>query len=185
MSQSISNKLMTADELWRMPNDHMRHELVRGELTTMAPAGADHGRIGARILRLVDSHVDQHKLGHTFNADTGFYLSRSPDTVRAPDISFVSMRRVPAAGLPQKFFEGAPDLAVEVLSPSDTVEETEDKIAEYFEAGCLMVWIVTPKRKTVTVHRPDQQPRVFKGDDTITGEDVLAGFECRVSDFFA
>jgi len=184
MSQATTNKLMTAEELWRMPDDNMRHELVRGELTTMAPAGSDHGSIGLQIGILVGGYIKTHKLGAAFATDTGFYLSRNPDTVRAPDFAFVLKHRIPPGGLPLKFFDGPPDLAVEVVSPSDTINEIEDKIADYLDSGCGLVWIVTPKRKTVTIHRPNQQPRVLRGDESITGEDVIAGFTCRVAEFF-
>lgn len=175
---------MTAEDLWRLPNDHMRHELVRGELITMAPAGAERGMIGMRIGRVLGQFVDEAKLGFVFNADTGFFLSRNPDSVRAPDTAFVVAGRVGPSGLPQKYFDGPPDLAVEVLSPSDTVQEVDEKIAEYLDSGCRLAWVVSPRRKTVTVHRPNEQPLVLRETDTVTGGEVLPGFSCLVRTFF-
>src|SRR5262245_47015418 len=175
---TTTNRLMTADELWRMPNDRMRHELVRGELRSMPPAGFEHGAITIKLTRLLANHVEANQLGFVAGAETGFTLQLNPDTVRGADISFVSKSRVTGA-LPKAFFPGAPDLAVEVLSPSDTVEEVEEKVSDYLDGGCKLVWVLSPKSKTVTVHRPESNPVVLKQDDSLLGEDVVPGFVCK------
>ena len=148
----IAPKLMTADDLFDLPCDHMRHELVRGELRTMPPAGFDHGSIGMSLSWRLAHHVHSNSLGAVLLAETGFILALDPDTVRAPDISFVRSDRIPAEGNP-KFFHGPPDLAVEVVSPNDTSEEVEDKVLDWLEAGTKLVWVVSPKHRRVTVYR--------------------------------
>src|SRR4051812_33275237 len=110
--------LLTADEFLRIADDGMRRELVRGEVREMSPAGSRHGRVGATILSRLESYVREHGFGVVFNADTGFRLASNPDTVRAPDVAFVSRERADRVGDVEEFWPGAPDLAVEVVSPS-------------------------------------------------------------------
>ena len=127
---ATTDKLMTADELWRLPADGQRHELVAGELRTMAPSGSEHGWIVVRVTSPLDQHVGAHKLGLVYGAKTGFLLARQPDTVRAADVAFVRRDRVLAAGDVKCYWPGAPDLAVEVVSPSDLYTEVDEKVAE-------------------------------------------------------
>jgi Uma2 family endonuclease len=174
---------MTADELWRMPDDGQRHELVKGELRTMPPAGLEHGIIVLKLSRAIGNYVEAKRLGVAAGAETGFLIARDPDTVRAPDMAFVSATRVPQP-LPKAFPHLAPDLAVEVLSPSDTVYEVEEKVEEWLEAGTLLVWVVNPRRRTITVHRPGRAPQVLTADGELDGEDVLPGFRQRVGGIF-
>src|SRR4051812_14372339 len=116
---TIATSPTTAEQLWRMPKDEMRHELVRGELFTMAPAGFDHGAVIINLSIPLATYVKKHKLGIVVGAETGFILTRDPDTVRGADIAFVRAARIPKSGRPKKFWIGGPDLAVEVLSPDD------------------------------------------------------------------
>ena len=106
---------MTADELLAMPSDGYRYELIRGELRQMSPAGSQHGKIAARIGRRLGQFVEENSLGETYAAETGFIIDTAPDTVRAPDASFVSQKRVEAVGETEKIFPGPPDLAIEVI----------------------------------------------------------------------
>ena len=182
---TLDTRTMTADELWHMPSDDMRHELVNGELRTMAPAGFDHGAIGIELASLLHQYAKAQKLGRVLNADTGFVLRRNPDTVRAPDVAFVNAARIPPGKRTIKFFDGAPDLAVEVVSPSDTVDELDEKVSDYLTAGCQMVWVVHPKIKSVTIYRPAAQPMVLGDADSLDGQDVLPGFRCSVAEIFA
>lgn len=175
---------MTAEDLLAMPKDDLLHELVRGELRTMAPAGFEHGDIGSELLGRMRSHAKAAKLGKVVGPDTGFTLSRDPDTVRSPDIAFVRASRVPVA-TPEGFFPGAPDLAVEVLSPGDRMEEVEEKVDEYFAAGTHVVWAVSPRRKTVRVYRRDGTSMTLRVSDTLDGGEVLAGFTCKVAELFS
>jgi Uma2 family endonuclease len=137
---SVATKTVTADELFMMPRDGFRYELSKGELIKMSPTGGKHGILTARLAAALVQHVEAHNLGETFGAETGFILSRNPDTVRAPEVAFVSREHIPPGDFPEKFWPGAPDLAAEVISPSDTLYEVEEKIEEYLEAGVKLIW---------------------------------------------
>jgi Uma2 family endonuclease len=176
---STEARLITAEDLWNMGGDQ-RRELVRGEVRTMAPAGFEHGAIIMNLAFLLASHVRQHALGVVVGAETGFVLARGPDVVRGADIGFVRANRIPASGMPKKFWEGAPDLAVEVISPGDSLEEVEEKVDDYLNAGAPLVWVVNPRRRTITIHRPGRDPQVLRESDTLTGEDMIPDFRCEV-----
>jgi len=182
---TAATKTITADELWRMPDAGRRRELVRGELRMMAPAGGDQGGITNNLSFLLTAHVKAQGLGQVFAAETGFRLRQAPDTVRGADVSFIRTDRIPPAGRPKGYWEIAPDLAVEVLSPNDTVQEVEDKVNDYLAAGTRAVWVVNPKRRTVTTYRPGARPAIFTDPDTLDGSDVVPGFNCNVGDIFA
>jgi Uma2 family endonuclease len=176
--------LLTADDLWNLPSDGKRHELVKGELLTMPPAGFEHGSLESRLTTRLYVFVDGKRLGVVVCGDTGFVLERDPDTLRAPDIAFVRQERVVAKGITKKYWEGPPDLAIEIISPTDTYYEVDEKVEQWLEAGTELVWIVNPRRKTVTIHRKDQNPVVLKEADTLTGEPVLPGFSLPVREIF-
>ncbi len=182
---STVTQLLTADDLWNMP-DHGGHvELIRGELRVLRSAEYDHGRITGRLAARLFNHVDANRLGDVLAAGTGFVIARDPDTVRAPDIAFVRRDRIPAEGRPIKFWDGAPDLAVETMSPSDTVFELDEKFREWLDAGTRLVWVVNPKQRTVTVYRPDHTARILSSGDTLTGADVIPGFTLAIAELFA
>jgi Uma2 family endonuclease len=175
---------MTADELFELPDDEKHYELVRGVLSVGEPPGAQHGSVGMRIAGLLSQHVLVHRLGIVFAAETGFLLARNPDTVRAPDAAFVRTGRLPPGGPGPTYFDGAPDLAVEVISPGDRADEIEEKVEDFLAAGALAVWVVSPKRRRVTIHRPGSAPRVLDDRDVLDGGDVVAGFRCAVREIF-
>lgn len=175
---------MTAEELFGLPDDNCRHELVRGELQRMAAAGFRHGAVIMNVAVPLGHHVKQHGLGLMCGAETGFVLERDPDTVLAPDIAFVRRERIPASGLPANFWEGPPDLAVEVTSPGDTRREVADKVASWLAAGTRLVWVVDPKRLVVEIHEPDGAPRRLRGSDVLEGEPLFPGFRLPVADIF-
>jgi len=182
---TTTTKLMTADELLRMPDDNQRHELVRGELRTMPPSGYEHGGIVVNITGPLHQFVRSKKLGKVFGAETGFVLERSPDTVLAPDVSYVSKLRLSEARSKKGFFPGPPDLAVEVMSPSDTIKHTEQKAKDWVEGGTALVWVVDPKRETVTVYEEGAEPVVVGIDDELDGGEILEGFTLPVREIFA
>ena len=176
--------LLTADELLALPDDGCRHELVEGELTTMTPSGSEHSAITATLARLVDTFVSNRKLGRVFGAEGGFKIASDPDTVRAPDLAFVRQERIPASGIPTGFWPGAPDLAAEVVSPGDTYEEVEEKVAMWLRAGTLLVWVINPRRRTIAVHASTERVRVLSEADDLLGGEVLPGFRCGVRELF-
>ncbi len=181
---TVNAKLMTADELWQLPNDGMRHELVRGELRTMPPTGLDHADRESVFGGELGLYVRTHKLGRVYTGDPGFRLTTSPDTVRAPDVAFIRRDRLPDGRSPLGYFHGAPDLAVEVISPNDLYTEVDEKVAEWLAHGTQIVFVVNPRRKVVAVHRPGQAVTVLGIEDTLTAEDVVPGWSLAVRDLF-
>jgi Uma2 family endonuclease len=182
---STATRVTTADELLHMPEDGYRYELIEGELRKMSPPGSAHGFVAMEIAaRLVD-HVRRHQLGLVFAAETGFRITRSPDTVLAPDASFVRNERIEVHGIPEEYFPEAPALVVEVVSPGDTAYEVDDKIQRWFSAGVELAWVVNPKGHAVTVYRGLNDIQMLKADDTLDGGAVVPGFTCRVGDLFA
>ncbi len=176
---------MTAEELYELPDDGMRHELVEGEPRTMPPAGFEHGDVAGELFFHVKAFVRQHRLGVVLAAETGFVLRRGPDTVRAPDLAFVRTDRVPAPEERQKFAELAPDLVAEVTSPYDRVGEVNGKVAQWLDAGVRLVWVVDPETRVVVAHLPGGVAHLLREGDALDGEDVLPGFRLPLSELFA
>ena len=173
---------VTADELYAMPDDGFRYELVRGELVKMPPAGAMHGSVESRIDGSLGPYVRSLRLGEAFGSDTGFQLA--PDHVLAPDASFVSQSRIPASGLPERFFPGVPDLAVEVISPSEREGHISEKIDDYLQYGCKMVVVIRPRTRRVEVHTPNRDVQILESGDVLDGGDAVPGWQLPVNDIF-
>jgi len=185
MSTTATEKLMTADELLRLPSGEFRYELLDGVLHTMSPAGFSHGAHCSTIGMFLALFVRQHRLGIVLGAETGYLLRRNPDTVRAPDASFVSTATLNRVGRPARgFFVGAPDLAVEVLSPDDRPAYIDEKTRDWFAAGTQVVWNIDPRQKTITVYRTPDDFQVLTEADTLEEATLLPGFECPVRDIF-
>ena len=176
---------VTADQLLRMPDDGNRYELVAGELRKMPPAGWEHGITGGRLRSLLGRFVMEQGLGEVFLAETGFLIARDPDTIRAPDIAFIHKDHLPAAPPEEAFWPGAPDLAVEVVSPTDTFNDVHEKVNAWLDAGATAVWVVNPKWRNVTVYRSATDIKTLTENDELSGEDTVPGFRCRVGDIFA
>jgi Uma2 family endonuclease len=176
---------MTAEELLRMPDDGFRYELVRGELVKMAPAGEEHGDIAMRVGAPLWQYVETNKLGRVYAAETGFQIASNPDTVRVPHAAFVSQQRIGEVRPGRGYRVGAPDLAIEVLSPSDTYTGVEDKVHDWLDAGTLMVIVVNPRRQTVTVYRSRTDIVILTKDEELDGKDVVPGWTLRIADLFA
>ena len=175
---------MTAEELLALPDDGMRHELINGELRTMAPSGRRHGRVTVNFTLPLAQHVRAHRLGEVWGAETGCLLARQPDMVRAADVAFVRRERLGIQPDDRGYWPGAPDLVVEVLSPNDRPGEVVEKVATWLRYGARMVVVVDPQRRTVAVHRPDQPPRVLTESDTLDGEDIVPGWSLPVRALF-
>jgi Uma2 family endonuclease len=174
----------TAQQLLATPEDGNRYELIEGVRQMMSPTGGQHGIVAARILRKLGNFVDDHRLGATFAAETGFLLSRDPDTVRAPDAAFVCQRRLDEAGTVTGYWPGAPDLVIEVLSPSDTFSQVESKSLSWLAAGCRMVLVVDPQQKNVTVYESRDHIRVLDNTATVDGKAVVPGWTLSVAEIF-
>ncbi len=181
---SIVAAPMTADELMRLPRGQHRYELIRGRLITMSPSGSEHGAVTMQLSLILGPFVAARNLGLLFGAATGFRLERHPDTVRAPDIAFISHARILPGGIPQGYWSGPPELAVEVVSPSDTAREVSEKAAAWIHFGARAVWVVDPDSKTVTVYAADGSVKTMAQGETLDGGDVLPGFRCDVNEIF-
>lgn len=175
----------TAEDLWDLPDDGMRRELVHGELRVMTPAGFEHGRVAATVGVLLGMHVRATGAGVTLGAETGFVLARDPDTVRAPDAAFVSRERTEAVGRTMKYWPGAPNLAVEVVSPDDSFREVEEKALDWLAAGTVAVLVLDPERRTATVYRAPGGAQVHTVADTLDLTDAVPGWRVAVAELFA
>jgi Uma2 family endonuclease len=181
----VVRKQVTAEELLRMPDDGFRYELVRGELRRMTPAGNVHGRVAMNVAWPLAQYVKAHDLGTVYAAETGFLLARDPDTVRAPDAAFVSRARLEAVGEVEGYWPGAPDLAVEVISPDDSHVEVEEKVFDWLEAGTKVVLAINPRRRSVTLYRSQSDVTILTGTDVLDGGDVVPGFQLALREIFA
>jgi Uma2 family endonuclease len=177
-------KLVTADELIAMPDDGYRYELVKGELIRMSPTGQKHGSITIALTVPLARYVQDQRLGKVYAAETGFKLESNPDTVLAPDIAFVAKEKLDLTSEAEGYWFGAPDLAVEVTSPSDRVSQVEKKVMQWLEFGARLVWVVSPKLQTVTVYRSLADITVLTEKDMLDGGDVLPGFRIPVAEIF-
>lgn len=170
--------LTTADELFDLSNDAFRYELVRGELRRMSPSGIAHGRVAARIVGSLINHLELDPVGEAYTAEVGFKIARNPDTVLAPDVAFVRKDRVVDT---PKFYDGAPDVAFEVVSPNDSDAEVEEKAADWLRGGALAVVVVDPASKSVRIHRSTGTMSVA---DAIAIDDVIPGWRLPLAKLF-
>jgi Uma2 family endonuclease len=164
-----------------------RCELVRGELKTMSPAGSRHGRIGMRLATKLSSYILEHQLGEPYLAETGFILSRNPDTVRAPDFAFISNATLKEKPDPERGFRrGSPDLAMEVISPDDSAtEEVGGKVMDWLAGGAQIVLVVDPRACTMTVYRADHTAVLLRMEDQLRLEPLLPGLSLTVREVFS
>ena len=167
-----------------LPQNGKRYELRKGELVSMSPAGAQHGEIAVRLVRTVSAFVEKKRLGNVYDSSTGFRLS--PDICYAPDISFVRNNRLRQLRVePEKYLQGAPDLAAEVLSPTDSLREISEKVKDYFQHGTSLAWIIDPRQRLVRIYREPVRFAILRGNSFLTGHDVLLGFRYSLRRLFA
>ena len=176
---------MTAQELLAYSHEPYRQELIEGRLHEMEPPGAEHGRVAMVIGALLYSHVEPEGLGIVFASEVGFQLASDPDTVRAPDVAFIARERVPATGIPRGYWPGPPDLAVEVVSPSDRHSQVAGKALHWLDAGARPVVVVDPPLRTATVYRSRRDVRILTTDEPLDLTDVVPGWSPLVGEFFA
>ncbi len=183
---AVAEALLTAEEFARRPEpaDGSREELVRGVVQKMPMPRFRHGKLQLRVGRLLAEFVDGRALGHVAT-ETGVITELGPDTVRGPDVAFWSKERLPLDAHVELYPEVAPDLCVEIRSPDERPKRVRMKLHEYFACGVRMVWVIDPEEHSVTVYRTADEGRVLWDDATLSGEDVLPAFSCRVSDLFA
>jgi Uma2 family endonuclease len=177
-----TTKLWTIDEVAQLPDDDHRYALIRGELYRMPPPMSRHGRIVSRFNWHLYGRVREYGLGEVYD-QSGFILEREPDTLLGPDLSFVRAAHEPAD--PDGYPELAPNLVLEVASPSQTGPSISETVAIYREAGVRLIWVVDPARRMVRVFRLDGTELLLTADDEIDGEDVLPGFRLPVAELFA
>jgi Uma2 family endonuclease len=181
---STTTHLVTADELLGMGGD-ARYELWEGVLKEVSPSSVKTGLVRMRLSSTILAHVETHDLGYVTDAETGYILSSSPHTVVAPDVGFFRPGRYPEDYPERGFYPMPPDLAVEVISPTDERADIENKQKLYARAGVPLVWWVDPEQRTIAVYRPGQAPEVLDGSGTLDGGDVLPGFSLAVERIFA
>lgn len=180
---ATTQSITTAEQLLQA-TDLGRCELLRGELIMMSPPGFEHGRIVVRLGGRLGAYAEKESLGLVAAGDPGFLIAQDPDTVRAPDVAFIGADRVPNTPI-EGYFQGAPDLAVEVLSPTDRAGEVLAKVQDWLDAGCRAVWLVDPKTRTVTVYHSRTDIVVLRESDELTGGEVVPGFAVPVAEIFA
>lgn len=177
---------VTAEDLWRMGTGDVRRELVDGEVIEMAPTGGVHGKITRKASQRMGEHVDAHGGGEVVVGDVGFVLDLAgdPERVRAPDVAFIATARLAEGRLPAGFIRGAPDLAVEVLSPSDSSVDVQQEVLDWLEGGARLVWVIAPQAGSATVYRPDGWARLGSEPEAVDGENVLPGLGISLGDLF-
>lgn len=174
---------LTAGDLFRMPDDGYRYELVDGSLTVCEPPGLEHAYVEATVALLLSLHVRRRGLGRVVTGDPGFLTRGDDRTVRAPDVAFLSYRRLPPGPVTSRYCDVPPDLAVEVVSPEDRPREVAEKAREWLGFGALAVWVVDPTRRSVEVWEPDSR-RTLTAAETLTGGRAVPGFEAPVHSLF-
>jgi Uma2 family endonuclease len=183
MNMAVQKQFYTAEALIQLPHDANRYALVKGHLIEMSPTGKAHGRLTARLGTILDIFVTNHKLGAVYGAETGFKLTSNPDTVYGIDVAFVSSARNQDG---EGFFEGAPDLAIEVVSSGSTKSELHEKIEDLFRAGTRLFWVIYPKSRTIYVYdAPDRIVVLRDRTQTLSGGDVLPNFSVALTDIFS
>jgi Uma2 family endonuclease len=185
MSAVTQAHLLTAEEFAQLPQpeDGSQQELVQGVVITMPPPSFFHGLCCNELGSRLRNHVREQQLGYVTSNDSGVILARAPDTVRGPDLAFWSRERMPTPprmGYP----DIAPDLVVEVLSPSDVFPQILRKVQQYLRAGTREVWVVVPEDRSVTVCRPGQEQVILGNGETLSSGDTLPGFSCPVAELF-
>ncbi len=183
MTIASERKIWTDEEFMALPEDG-RYELVNGALVNMGNSGMEHGYIASNLIIFLGGLVRSQKLGVICDSSTAFTMKTG--NKRSPDVSFIAKEWLQGVKrLPRGYFQGSPDLAVEILSPRNTVEEIHDKIVEYFENGTCLVWLIHPDEQYVLVYHSPSPERLLRLEDSLDGEEVVPGFSLAVAELFA
>lgn len=175
----------TEDDLLALSDDPRRFELVQGDLLMMSPASPVQGRYAERLSRVLGAYVDQHGLGEVYVSEPAFRLRGEPDTIiRVPDVAFVRVEQIPPAEDEEGFWSIAPDLAVEIISPTEGASGIEGKVHDYLDAGTRLVWLVYPRKKRVQEYKATGQHRIYHEDESLDGGEVIPGFAYALRDLF-
>lgn len=180
----VEKKLLTAEELSRLPDDGSRYELLDGELVEMTPPGGEHGLIQVRLPHRLLTLTEERGLDVLVGGEVGVVLARHPDRVRAPDVFLIIRDRLPEGRMPSGYLDIVPDLIVEIISPSDSASDVHEKIQEWLAAGARLVWALYPSSRSVVVHRGTGEARTFREGDTLNADPVLSGIALPVADIF-
>jgi Uma2 family endonuclease len=183
MTISTEKKTWTDEEFMAMPDEGGCYELVNGELVDMGNSGMEHGYFASILNIHLGGYILSKKLGVTCDSSTAFTMKSG--NKRSPDFSFVSKERLKGVKrLPKGFFQGAPDLAVEVISSNNTFEEIHNKLIEYFDSGCRLAWAINPDERYVLVYRQPEPNQLLRNVDNLDGEEVVPGFTLPLSELF-
>jgi Uma2 family endonuclease len=180
-SPNGDNAVVTIEDMYDVPQDGRKYELIKGEVK-VSPAGMIHEQVGVKLIFLLMLYLRENKIGGVYGSSVGFSLP-SGDLL-SPDVSFVRTDRLPGGKIPDSFGTMSPDLAVEIVSPGDSMTDVEDKVDLYLSNGSALVWVINPRSRRAIVYRAGKQPRVLQGDDTLDGDDVLPEFSCMLSELF-
>ncbi|MBA3945510.1 MAG: Uma2 family endonuclease [Herpetosiphonaceae bacterium] len=180
---AVAQQVMTAEAFWQMQETDLQRDLIRGEMIERMPPGGQHGAIASELNAQLRTWAKTGAKG-CVGVESGFILARNPDTVRSPDIFYVRADRIPETGIPEGFWELAPDLAVEVVSPSESAADVRDKVRDYLAAGTQLMWVIYPRSREVIVHTPDGLAKTYSQHDELTGAEVLPNFMCVVASLF-
>lgn len=184
MAVVAPDKLLTAEEYGELPGLGRPTELVRGRVVEVNIAYPRHGQICSQVPYVLQKHLEDRDIGHVIINDAGVIVERDPDTVRGPDVSFISYRKVPKGPLPAKYFEIAPELIIEVRSPSDRWGSVLQKVGEYLTAGTEIVCVIDPETETVQLHFADKPTETLANGDELTFPSLLSGFRISIDQFF-
>ncbi len=180
---TILPQLLSADDYWRSPGGTSSSELITGEVIHVMPPGAEHGRIVLRLGVKLLEWAESTNAGY-IGTEAGYLLANNPDTLRGPDLSYVRAERIPASGIPRAFWNLAPDVAIECVSPNEPAAYVREKIRDYLDAGTLLVWTIYPTTREVIVHTPDGHAQDYSENETLEFPAIMPGFRCLVGEIF-
>ena len=179
----VAQQSVTAEDFWQMLATDMQRDLVCGGVIERMPPGGQHGAIASELNAQLRAWAKAGPKG-CVGVESVFILARNPDTVRSPDVFYVRAEHIPETGIPEGFWEGAPDLAIEIVSPSESAADVRDKVRDYLAAGTQLMWVIYPRSREVILDTPDGLARTYDHNDELMGFDILPNFTCTVASLF-